>query len=312
MFHVNGWGVPYAACIAGCKLVLPGSAMDGKSLAELMAAEHVTMTAGVPTVWQMLLAHLEETQTTLPHLERVLVGGSACPTSMIEEFEQKHKVRVQHAWGMTEMSPTGVVNDQPYGPFKAPGPGSATPEKVMQGREMYGVELKTVDDNGLLLPRDGVTPGHLKCRGPWTIHTYYKAESAAVDQDGWFDTGDMATITKEGYLHITDRAKDLIKTGGEWISSIDLENIALQHPGVAQAAAIAVPDDKWGERPVIVAVKKPNAQVDKAAILAIYQENVPKWSIPDDIFFVDTLPVGGTGKIVKKQLRQDFADGKLK
>jgi len=312
MFHVNAWGAPYAACIAGCKLVLPGSAMDGKNLAELMAAEKVTLTAGVPTVWQMLLTHLEETKSTLPHLERVFVGGSACPPSMMEEFEQKHNVRVQHVWGMTEMSPTGVVNDQPYGPFKVPEAGSSIPSKAMQGREMYGVELATFDDAGLLLPRDGTTPGHLKCRGPWTLHTYYKSDTSSVDEDGWFDTGDMATITKEGYLHITDRAKDLIKTGGEWISSIELENIALQHGGIASAAAIAVPSDKWGERPVIVAVKKADALVDKAAMLAIYAKNVPKWSIPDDVLFVDALPVGGTGKIVKKQLRDDFAAGKLK
>ena len=291
MFHVNSWGIPYAACMAGCKLVFPGSAMDGKSIAELMAAEHVNMTAGVPTVWQMLLAHLEATNTKLPHLQRVLIGGSACAPSMMEEFERKHNVRVQHAWGMTEMSPTGVVNDKEYGPFLAPAAGEPTPDKLKQGREMYGVELAIFDDAGKMLPRDGKTPGNLRCRGPWTMHSYYKADKSSVDADGWFDTGDMATISKDGYLHITDRAKDLIKTGGEWISSIDLENVALRHPGIAQAAAIAVPSEKWGERPIVVAVKRPAAQVDKAAVLALYQASVPKWSVPDDVIFVKELPV---------------------
>ena len=311
MFHVNAWGIPYAACMAGCKLVFPGPAMDGKSIADLMLAEDVTMTAGVPTVWQMLLGHLDATQTRLPKLERVLVGGSACPPSMIAEFENKHKVLVQHAWGMTEMSPTGVVNDQPYGPFSVPAAGTPAPAKVKQGREMYGVELGIFDDAGVMLPRDGTTAGKLKCRGPWTVHTYYQADGPAVDQEGWFDTGDVATISKDGYLHITDRAKDMIKTGGEWISSIDLENIALQHPGVAQAAAIAVPSDKWGERPVVVAVRKPGTEADKAGVLALYAQSVPRWSVPDDVIFVASLPVGGTGKIVKKQLREDYVKGKL-
>jgi len=213
MFHVNAWGIPYAACMAGCKLVFPGSAMDGKSIASLMQEEEVNMTAGVPTVFQMLLAHLAATKTKLPHFKRVLIGGSACPPSMMEEFEREHQVRCQHAWGMTEMSPTGVVNEQPFGPFKSPTPGEPTPEKLTQGREMYGVELAVFDDEGTELPRDGKTPGNLKCKGPWTLHSYYKHDSPSVDADGWFDTGDMATISPRGYLHITDRAKDLIKTG---------------------------------------------------------------------------------------------------
>ena len=312
MFHVNAWGIPYAACMAGCKLVFPGSAMDGKSIASLMQDEEVNMTAGVPTVFQMLLAHLAATKTKLPHFKRVLVGGSACPPSMMEEFEREHQVLCQHAWGMTEMSPTGVVNEQPLGPFASPPPGQPMPEKLRQGREMYGVELAVFDDSGAMLPRDGTTPGNLKCRGPWTLQSYYKHEGASVDGDGWFDTGDMATISPRGYLQITDRAKDLIKTGGEWISSIDLENVALQHPGVAQAAAIAVPDAKWGERPVVVAVKKPEAEVEEEAVLELYRQRVPKWSVPDKIVFLDALPVGGTGKIVKKQLREDWADGKLR
>mmetsp|Transcript_28020 Transcript_28020/g.90894 ORF Transcript_28020/g.90894 Transcript_28020/m.90894 type:complete len:358 (-) Transcript_28020:677-1750(-) len=306
MFHVNAWGVPYSACIAGCKLVLPGSAMDGKSIAELLCAERVSCTAGVPTVWSMLFNYLESTGTRVPDLKRVLVGGAACPPSMIATWEKKFKVRCQHAWGMTELSPTGVINDLPKLDDNEY-PISQTSDKARQGREMYGIELACFDDDGNILPRDGKTAGRLKIRGNWVLESYYKSDKPAVDEDGWFDSGDVATISEDGYMQITDRNKDLIKSGGEWISSIELEHVALEHPSISQAAAIAVTHPVWGERPLIVAVAKENCKVDKQEVFKLF-ESLPKWSRPDDVAFVDHLPVGGTGKVLKVKLREMFDD----
>jgi len=305
MFHVNAWGLPYGACMAGCKLVLPGANLDGKSLVELMVVEKVTTAAGVPTIWQGLLAHMDATKTALPHFERTVIGGSACSPSMIEAFKEKG-VHVHHAWGMTELSPTGVVNAERWDAEEL-GAEERAAYTAKQGREMFGIELACFDADGKECPRDGVTAGTLKCRGNWTVSGYFGSEKEVLDKDGWFDTGDLATITHDGYLQITDRAKDMIKSGGEWISSIDLENMALSlNPGIAQAAAIGVPHPKWDERPILCIVAKPDAKVTKEEVIASIAAKIPSWMVPEDVVFMDALPVGGTGKVVKAQLREQF------
>ncbi len=313
MFHVQAWGIPYAAALSGAKLVLPGPKLDGESLHELLEQERVTITAGVPTVWLGLLEYLRETGKTLDHLECLTVGGAAAPLSLIRAFEEDYGVEVVHAWGMTETGPvatTGRLKRK----FQDLPMGERHKIKVKQGRALYGVEMKIVDDAGRRLPHDGKTAGQLMVRGPWVASAYYRdedASAAAFDEDGWFATGDVVTIDGDGHIHITDRTKDLIKSGGEWISSIDLENAAVDHPAVAEAAAIALPHPKWGERPLLIVVRREDAEVTGAQLRAFLAGKVAKWWLPDEVVFVDELPHTATGKISKLKLRERFADHKL-
>ena len=304
MFHVNAWGIPYSAAAVGCKLVFPGGALDGASVYELIEAEGVTMAAGVPTVWQMLLAHMSQTQQRFGTLQRTVIGGSACPPAMIDTFVQTYGVEVLHAWGMTEMSPLGTVNTLKYSQLQSPLQ-TQRQARLKQGRAVYGVDMKIVDDQGAEVAWDGVQFGNLMVRGPWVIDNYYRA-SAPLLQDGWFHTGDVGTIDPDGFLHITDRSKDVVKSGGEWISSIDIENIAMAHPAVAMAACVGVPHPKWDERPVLFVVKKPDADIQGDALLAFYQDKIAKWQVPDDVIFVDAIPLGATGKMQKMALREQL------
>ncbi|HJM60495.1 MAG TPA: AMP-binding protein, partial [Alphaproteobacteria bacterium] len=273
--------------------------------------EKVSFTAGVPTVWLMLLTYMRETGTTLEHVKRVVSGGSAVPRAMIEEFEEKHDCRMIHAWGMTEMSPLGSV-----GTFKA-GVGDLPAQErydiqVKQGRGIYGVEIKIVDDDGKELPRDGVAFGNLLVRGPWSCVGYFKGEGGDVlDADDWFDTGDVCNIDAQGYIQIVDRSKDVIKSGGEWISSIDLENTAVGHPEVAEACVIGVPHPRWDERPLLLIVRDPGSQIGKDEMLAYLEDKIVKWWMPDDVLVVEELPHTATGKLLKSQLREEYADHKL-
>jgi fatty-acyl-CoA synthase len=311
MFHVNAWGLPYAAALAGAKLVFPGPALDGKSVYELIEAERVTFAAGVPTVWQMLLGHLDAGGLRFSSLRRTVVGGAACPSAMIRSFEDRYGVEVRHAWGMTEISPVGTVCT-PKSAQLARSSDEQLAVRLKQGRAPFGVRMKIVDGDGHTLPNDGQTVGDLLVRGPWVVSRYFKqdaSESPLVN--GWFPTGDMARIDADGFLQITDRSKDLIKSGGEWISSIDIENIAMAHPGVATAACIGVPHPKWDERPVLVVARKPGSTVTREQLLALYQGKVAKWQTPDDAVFVDAIPLGATGKILKTRVRQMMADYRL-
>jgi fatty-acyl-CoA synthase len=310
MFHVNAWGVPYAAAMTGAKLVFPGPGLDPVSLLELIENEEVTCLLGVPTVWMALLAHLRSLNKRLTSVRKVTIGGSACPPPMIEAWEKEHGARVIHAWGMTEMSPvgtTGVLLPKH----------EALPEaerfavKCKQGRPIFGVDLRLVDDDGNVLPHDGKTSGHLQTRGLWVAGSYFKRERDETHKDGWFYTGDIGTIDTDGYLQITDRSKDVIKSGGEWVSSIDLENAAMCHPAVQHAAAIGVPHPKWQERPLLLVVKAPGKSVEKDELLQFLQTKLVKWWMPDAIEFVDALPLGATGKVLKRELRQKFADYQL-
>jgi acyl-CoA synthetase (AMP-forming)/AMP-acid ligase II len=311
MFHANAWGTPYAAAMCGAKMVFPGEKMDGQSIFELLDSEKVTLTLAVPTVWLMLLQYLKETGKQLPYLKRVVIGGSAAPKSMIQTFEEEYQVQVVHAWGMTEMSPLGTTGtlkpkhgDLPYEQKLA--------IKSKQGRSIYGVDMKIVDEQEKELPRDGKAFGHLLVRGPWITNGYLKGEGGRIiDDEGWFNTGDVATIDSEGYMQITDRSKDVIKSGGEWISSIDLENDAMGHPAVAEAAVIGLSHPKWDERPLLIIVRKKDAQVTKEEILEYMRSKVARWQIPDDVVFVDQLPHTATGKLLKTQLREEFKNHKL-
>jgi 3-(methylthio)propionyl---CoA ligase len=309
MFHVNAWGIPYFATMNGAKLVFPGAALDGKSLYELFEAEKVTQTAGVPTVWLALLAYMKESRLKFSTLETAIVGGSACPPAMIDTFRE-YGVECRHAWGMTEMSPLGTM-----GTLKtkhAAWPRDRQRElECKQGRAVYGVQMKIVDGEGKELPCDGKAFGDLLVRGPTILSEYFKGEGGDPLRSGWFPTGDVATIDPDGFMQITDRSKDVIKSGGEWISSIDLENIAIAHPAIAEAAVIGVRHTKWDERPLIVAVKKPGAEVTREQLLEFYQGKVAKWWMPDDVAFVEQLPHTATGKLLKTKLRQDFKDYKL-
>ena len=307
MFHVNAWGTPYAAPLTGTKLVMPGPGLDGASLTELMNREGVTMTAGVPTVWLGLLNHWKEADTRVPTLRTLVVGGSAAPRSMIEAFQKDYDVEVRHAWGMTEMSPLGTLNVLRSKMADWPEDDRYT-VLSKQGRPIFGVEMKIVDENNKPLPHDGEAFGQLKVRGPWVCSGYYKLDTSdAHDADGWFGTGDVATLDADSYMSITDRTKDLIKSGGEWISSIELENLAMSHPQVAQAAVVGIADEKWGERPLLIIVAAGEAP-EKAALLEYFEGKVAKWMIPDDVAVVDALPLGATGKVLKSKLRDDFAD----
>jgi fatty-acyl-CoA synthase len=310
MFHVNAWGIPYLATMNGCKLVFPGGALDGKSLYELFEAERVTVTAGVPTVWLGLLGYMKQNGLQFSTLRRAIVGGSAAPPAMIRQFEGEFGVDCQHAWGMTEMSPLGTL-------VTLKTKHAALPEqkrfelRCKQGRTIYGVEMKIVDAEGSELARDGKAFGDLLVRGPWITSGYFKEEGGKVLRDGWFPTGDVATIDPDGFMQITDRSKDVIKSGGEWISSIDLENIAVAHPAIAEAAVIGVRHPKWDERPIVVAVKKQGAEVTREELLKFYEDKIAKWMIPDDVVFVADLPHTATGKLSKLTLREQMKDYKL-
>ncbi|HBH36813.1 MAG TPA: long-chain fatty acid--CoA ligase [Curvibacter sp.] len=315
MFHVNAWGIPYSAALTGAKLVFPGPALDGKSIYELIEAERVSYAAGVPTIWQMLLGHLKPNGLKFSTLKRTVIGGSACPPAMITAFREEYGVEVLHAWGMTEMSPLGTLCTLKNKHLTLPEP-EQMKIRLKQGRAIYGVDMKIVGGDGQELPWDGKAYGDLLVRGPWILREYFKGEGGDpllkdADGHGWFPTGDVATIDPDGYMQITDRSKDVIKSGGEWISSIDVENIAVAHPAVAMAACIGVRHPKWDERPVVVVVKKPGAEVGKEELLKFYEGKTAKWQIPDDVIFVDAIPLGATGKMLKTRLRETLKDYKL-
>ena len=312
MFHVNAWGIPYAAAMVGAKLVFPGPRMDGAGLHEMIEGEGVTITAGVPTLWLMLLAHLKETGGGLGQLERVVSGGSAVPRSMIETFEEQYGVSMIHAWGMTEMSPLGSLGT--FKPGMAELPAAQRYDiQEKQGRCVYGVEMKIVDDADQALARDGEAFGNLKVRGPWVCRSYYQGEGAeAFDEGGWFNTGDVSTLDGYGFMHIVDRTKDVIKSGGEWISSIALENIAVGHAEVAEACVIGIAHPKWDERPLLLVVRNEGAKLDRDAMLGFFEGKIAKWWLPDDVVFIDELPHTGTGKLLKAQLRETYKDHVLR
>jgi fatty-acyl-CoA synthase len=279
--------------------------LDGASLAELMRDEGVTSAAGVPTVWAGLLNYWREHDTSVPSLKLMIIGGTAVPRSMVEAFDKEFGVEVRQGWGMTETSPIGTVNV--LKPEQRAAPAEERYDiQIRQGRAIYGVEMKIVDPKGKTLPRDGKTFGELKVRGPWVSRAYFRDEDEAVDSDGWFPTGDVATIDGDGYMHITDRMKDLIKSGGEWISSIELEHLAMSHPDVMQAAVIGIPDEKWSERPLLIVRPNPGADPSKEELLEFFKDKVADWWIPDDVVMVEELPIGGTGKVQKTELRKTY------
>ncbi|SCK37524.1 fatty-acyl-CoA synthase [Variovorax sp. HW608] len=310
MFHVNAWGLPYVACMVGAKLVFPGPWLDGKSLYDLFEGEGVTLSAGVPTVWQGLLTHVETTGQRFSTMRRTIIGGSACPPAMMSAFQDHHGVHVMHAWGMTEMSPLGTVCALKPKHLSLDATARAAVQ-AKQGRAIYGVEMKIVGDDGQELPHDGRSAGELMVRGPWIISSYYKSEGGDPLVDGWFPTGDVSTIDTDGFMQITDRSKDVVKSGGEWIGSIDLENIAMAHPAVAMAACIGVRHPKWDERPLLVVAKKPNAEVSREELIRFYDGKIAKWWTPDDVVFVDSIPLGATGKMQKNKLREQFQNHQL-
>lgn len=311
MFHANAWGLAQSTPMVGAKLVMPGCKMDGASIYELLDSEKVTFSAAVPTVWMMLLQYLEESGSTLPNLRKVVIGGAACPRAVISKYQDKYGVEVVHAWGMTEMSPLGTLcTMKPQ--YEALKGEARLDVQCKQGYAPFGVEMKVTDDENNALPWDGHTFGRLKVRGPAVARAYYGGAGAEqFDAEGWFDTGDVAHIDAGGYMQITDRAKDVIKSGGEWISTIDLENLAVGHPDVAEAAAIGVHHSKWGERPLLVVVRKPGKEPTKADILDFMDGKVAKWWMPDDVAFVGEIPHTATGKIQKITLRQQFRDYRL-
>ncbi len=310
MFHVNAWGLPYACPMTGAEMVMPGPRLDGASLYGLLEGEQVTLSAGVPTIWAGLLDHCAQEGLRLNALKKVIIGGSAAPLSMIERFENDHEVEVLHGWGMTEMSPVGAVGK--LGAAHAHLDAAARHQlKLKQGRPLFGVDVKIVDEQGKRLIHDGKAAGILMVRGPWITSGYFEDEEAsadAFDDEGWFSTGDIATIDAEGFIHITDRAKDVIKSGGEWISSIDLENAAVGHSAIAEAAVIGIHHPKWDERPLLILVQREGQTVDRAGILHFLSDKVAKWWLPNDVVFVDELPHTATGKIQKTKLREQFKD----
>ena len=303
MFHVNAWGTPYAATMVGAKLVLPGAGMDGASLYELINAEQVTQLLGVPTIWLGLLNYLDEAKLKLDSVEAVVVGGAAAPLSMIQAFQEKHNAFLIHAWGMTEMSPLGTANTLTKS-MRALPLAERYQKQQKQGCAIYGVELKIVDDTGAELPRDGRTFGRLLVRGPWVASEYYKNDDTSAFIDGWFDTGDVATLDPEGMMHIVDRSKDVIKSGGEWISSIDLENTAVGHPQLKECCVIGVAHAKWDERPLLLAIK--DGSVSEQEVLAYLDGKIAKWWMPDAVVFVEDLPHTATGKLLKTGLREEY------
>ncbi len=305
MFHVSAWGVPYIAAIMGSKLVLPGPGMDGASLVDLIDGEKVSISLGVPTIWLGLLAELKKRGTHAPTMRRTIVGGSAMPPSMFAEFRDAHGIELIHAWGMTETSPLGTLN-QPKTKHADLSPEDMSALRLGQGRPPMGVDLRIVDEEGKPLPHDGETQGELHIRGHWIVDTYFGQDEPALTDDGWFDTGDVATIDPDGYMVIRDRSKDIIKSGGEWISTVELENIAIGHPAIANAAVIAARHAKWDERPVLIAVKA--GEVSEGELIEWYDGKIAKWQTPDLVIFVDELPLGATGKVLKNKLREVHGD----
>jgi 3-(methylthio)propionyl---CoA ligase len=306
MFHVNAWGLPYSTAMVGCKVVFPGPYLDGKSLYELFEAEQVTFSAGVPTVWMGLLAHMQAHRLTFSSFRCTVIGGAACPPSMIDTLEDDFGIEVVHAWGMTELSPLGTLSR-----LRAKHADLPKEEQrrllAKQGKAPFGIDLQIIDGAGAALPWDGRTSGELMVKGHWVVSDYFGSQKAPL-RDGWFPTGDVATIDEDGFMQVTDRSKDMIKSGGEWISSITLENIAVGHPAVQQAAAISVPHPQWGERPLLAIVLKPGAAVGRADLLAFFEGKVPAWQVPDDVIFLPELPQTATGKIQKLRLREAFKD----
>ena len=306
MFHVNAWGIPYASPMVGASIIMPGRHLDGASVSAMMNAEQVTISAGVPTIWMGLLHHLRASGTRLETVKRLVIGGSACPRLLLEAFETEYGVRIDHAWGMTETSPLGTFN------MPMPATQHLTGEdrlrlREKQGRAIFGIDIRINDDSGAELPWDGVAQGNVMVRGPWVCGAYYGTTAgSACDAAGWFATGDVATIDADGTIEITDRSKDVIKSGGEWISSITLENIAIEHPDVLEAAIIAAAHEKWAERPLLLVVAKPGRTLEPASVMAIYEGRVPKWWLPDDVLVVDELPHTATGKLHKLTLRQRY------
>lgn len=307
MFHVNAWGTPYAAAMVGCTFVLPGPGLDGASLVQMIDQYKVTVALGVPTIWQGLLAAAKQTGSSLESLNRNVVGGSACPPAMMKAFKDLYHCETIHAWGMTEMSPLGTSNQ-----LKAKHQQLSAEEqfkvRLSQGRPPFGVDIRITDEeNGTHeVTRDGHTTGNLQVKGHWIIESYYGKSNTATTTDGWFDTGDIASINEDGYLLLSDRAKDLIKSGGEWISSVELENIAMSHPNIAMAAVIAASHPKWDERPIVIAIKQQGAAVTEDDLLNYYADKIAKWQIPDKVVFVDAIPLTGTGKMLKKDLREQY------
>ena len=313
MFHVNAWGLPYSVPLVGAKLVMPGPHLDGKSLYELFESQRVTFSAGVPTVWLGLINHVKQNDLKFSSFKRTVIGGSACPPAMMRTLQDDFGVEVIHAWGMTEMSPLGTLSKLTS---RNEGVDVEAQRRILekQGRAVFGVDMEIVDDDNKPLPWDGKASGNLVVRGPWVIESYYQGEgSPLVEVNGqlWFPTGDVASIDADGYMQITDRSKDVIKSGGEWISSIDLENVAMSHPAVHEAAAIACRHPKWDERPLLVVVKKPEAKLTREELLAFFDGRIAKWQIPDDVAFVDEIPHTATGKMQKLKLRDQFAGYKL-
>ncbi len=309
MFHVNAWSIPYIGALAGVKLVFPGAALDGASLCELFENEKVTVSAGVPTVWLGVLQYLQQTGKKLSTVKRMVCGGSAVPPALMQAYERDYGIKIHHAWGMTEMSPLGTFNTLKERHLRLSKEEQFAVE-VKQGRAVYGVDLKIVDPQGKELPRDGKAFGDLLVRGPWILSRYFK-ETTSPLVNGWFPTGDVATLDPDGYMQITDRSKDVIKSGGEWISSIDLENIAMSHPAVAMAAVIAARHPKWDERPLLIVVKKPGQDLTREALIKFYEGKIAKWWTPDDVIFVEQLPLGATGKVQKIKLREQFREHQL-
>lgn len=307
MFHVNAWGLPYSVLLSGAKMVYPGAALDGKSLYELFEDEGVTLSAGVPTVWLGLLNYALQNKLEFSTFKRTVIGGSACPPAMMDTLIDRFGVQVIHAWGMTEMSPLGTTASLLTKHLALP---QQEQRKVLQkqGHAIFGVDMKIVDDDGKEQPWDGVSFGHLLVKGPWIISSYFRGEGGDVLEDGWFPTGDVATIDADGYMQITDRSKDVIKSGGEWIGSIDLENVAMAHPAVAQAACIGVAHPKWAERPLLVVVRRQGHELTREEMLAFFDGKVAKWWVPDDVVFVEGLPTGATGKVLKTRLREQFRE----
>lgn len=309
MFHVNAWGTPYAAAMVGCTLVLPGPGLDGASLVNLIDTYQVSVALGVPTIWQGLIAAANQSGSKLESLKRNVVGGSACPPAMLRAFKEQFNCETIHAWGMTEISPLGTANQ-----LKTKHLHLSDEEKLQirlsQGRPPFGVNLRLTDaEKGTHeIERDGQTTGNLQVKGHWVISHYFGKEESALTADGWFDTGDIATLDQDGFMKLSDRSKDLIKSGGEWISSVELENIAMGHPEIAMAAVIAAQHPKWDERPVLIAIKKPDSQLSETDLLDYYADKVAKWQIPDRVLFVDAIPLSGTGKMLKKDLRELYGN----
>ncbi|PIL40251.1 3-(methylthio)propionyl-CoA ligase [Massilia psychrophila] len=310
MFHVNAWGLPYSVLLSGAKMVFPGAALDGKSLYELFETEKVTFSAGVPTVWLGLINYVLQNGLTFSTFRRTVIGGSACPPAMMDTLIDKLDVQVIHGWGMTEMSPLGTTGGLQAKHLALP---KDEQRKILQkqGHAIYGVDMKIVDDAGVELPWDGATYGHLLVKGPWIIARYFKNEGGDVLQDGWFPTGDVATIDSDGTMQITDRSKDVIKSGGEWIGTIDLENIAMSHPAVLQAACIGIAHPRWDERPLLLVVRRPGQEVNREDLLKFFEGKIAKFWMPDDVAFIEALPTGATGKIQKNKLREQFKEYKL-